>query len=136
MQRVPFSFFLTFFTGRVYRVPTLRFFGPVGLFFNFFVAKESPVKFFDILQQTEVCYFATECLLKPKVPLLHISALWVIFQKKKIRFFKKKNVFFVPSWGKSGFRVLSSMKGLCIFRHYTKFSERKKSKLQVLSLRF
>ena len=57
MQRAPLSctqfFNERYQTGRDYRVSLWFFFGTVRLFFEiFFVAKGSPFKFFDILQQT------------------------------------------------------------------------------------
>ena len=59
MQRVPpfvYSIFNERYeTGRDYTVPPLNFFRHCATFFRiFFVAKGSPFKFFDILQQTEV----------------------------------------------------------------------------------
>ena len=60
LQRVPpfvYSIFnVRYKTGRNYRVPPLNFFRHCAtFFFEFsFVAKRSPFKFFDILQQTEV----------------------------------------------------------------------------------
>ena len=92
LQRVPlfvYSIFnVRYKTGRDYRVPPLNFFDTVRLFFRiFFVAKRSPFKFFDILQQTEVSK-------SPKGPRFLVFRHCETFKILIFRFFEFLKKFF------------------------------------------
>ena len=102
LQRVPpfvYSIFnVRYKTGRNYRVPPLNFFRHCAtFFFEFsFVAKRSPFKFFDILQQTEVSK-------SPKGPPSLVFGTVRLFQNSHFSFFRKffqKNfrIFFVSNF--------------------------------------
>ena len=102
--------FIFYFLNVTYKTRT-RLKGPLLIFFrhcatfleNFYVSKGSPSSCLIFCNRMYVN--KSQC-----VPLFFIFRHYATFSEKDL-FVLNKMFFFVPSWGKVGFRVLSSMKG-------------------------